>query len=790
MALVVYDRVQETTATTGTGTITLGGAVAGYQSFAVVGNGNTTFYCIVNSAQWEVGIGTYTSSGTTLARTTVLSNSNGNTSPITLSGASNVFVTYPSEKSVNLDASGNVSPLGTIASGVWQGTTVGVSYGGTGVTASSGANSVVLRDANVNASFNNFITSAIAVTAAAGTTVLTAASARTQILVGSTTQIFQLPNATTLALGQSFIFVNNSSGALTVKDSASTTVELVPSGGVTQLAATSIATSAGSWGAYSFIPAAANWGTNSLDLASTVISGGTWQGGTIQSGYGGTGLTTFTAANYALYSTSASALTAGTLPVAAGGTGMTTATANGVFYGNGTSAHGVTAAGTTGQVLIATTSGAPSWGSVPTTAAVTSLSFGTTGLTPATATTGAITVAGTLVAANGGTGQSSYAVGDILYASTTTALSKLADVATGNALISGGVGVAPSYGKIGLTTHVSGTLPIANGGTGSTSTTYCSLTANVTGTLPVANGGTGATTATANTVFAGPTTGAAAAPSFRALVAADIPSGYSEFASGTALLFYQAAAPTGWTKSVTNDNKALRVVSGATGGSAGGSVAFTTAFASQAVSGTVGTTGSTTATGTNATVTGTVSTSITGVSGSVSTSITGVSGSVGTSGSTTATGSVSAVTGTISGTVGNTTLTESQMPSHVHTMPNQQMGLNGTAGSSMWTIINGAANTNATGGNGAHNHSFSGSFSGSTPTFTGVAHTHTGGAFTFSSGTASSSFTFSSGTASSSFTGSAPAFTGAAHNHTGGTFTGTAINLAVQYIDVIVATKN
>ena len=68
----------------------------------------------------------------------------------------------------------------------------------------------------------------------------------------------------------------------------------------------------------------------------------------------------------------------------------------------------------------------------------------------------------------GGTGQTSYAVGDLLYANTTTTLSKLADVATGNALISGGVSTAPSWGKIGLTTHVSGTLPIANGGTGQT----------------------------------------------------------------------------------------------------------------------------------------------------------------------------------------------------------------------------------------------------------------------------------------------------------------------------------
>lgn len=101
---------------------------------------------------------------------------------------------------------------------------------------------------------------------------------------------------------------------------------------------------------------------------------------------------------------------------------------------------------------------------------VASISFGSTGLTPATATTGAVTVAGTLIAANGGTGYASYAVGDILFAGTTTTFSKLADVATGNALISGGVGVAPSYGKIGLTTHVSGVLPIANGGTNSTAT--------------------------------------------------------------------------------------------------------------------------------------------------------------------------------------------------------------------------------------------------------------------------------------------------------------------------------
>lgn len=96
------------------------------------------------------------------------------------------------------------------------------------------------------------------------------------------------------------------------------------------------------------------------------------------------------------------------------------------------------------------------------------VSGGSTGLTTsggAVTTTGTITLAGTLDADNGGTGQSSYTTGDILYASGTSALSKLAGVATGNALVSGGTSTAPSWGKIGLTTHVSGTLAVANGGT-------------------------------------------------------------------------------------------------------------------------------------------------------------------------------------------------------------------------------------------------------------------------------------------------------------------------------------
>jgi hypothetical protein len=100
MALVVKDRVQETTTTTGTGTVTLAGAVTGFQTFAAIGDGNTTYYAIISGTDWEVGLGTYTASGTTLSRDTILESSNAG-SAITLSGTSNVFCTYPAERSVN-----------------------------------------------------------------------------------------------------------------------------------------------------------------------------------------------------------------------------------------------------------------------------------------------------------------------------------------------------------------------------------------------------------------------------------------------------------------------------------------------------------------------------------------------------------------------------------------------------------------------------------------------------------------------------------------------------------------
>ena len=174
--------------------------------------------------------------------------------------------------------------------------------------------------------------------------------------------------------------------------------------------------------------------------ANVTITGGTINGTTI-------GNTVPAAGTFTTLSATTSLTLTNPLTVPNGGTGAVSFTNKGVLYGNGTAAIAATAAGTTGQALLGNTGSAPSWGQVDLTT----------------------TVTGVLPAPNGGTGFPSYTTGDILYADTSSTLARLNDVATGNALISGGVGVAPSWGKIGLTTHVSGTLPVANGGTGITS---------------------------------------------------------------------------------------------------------------------------------------------------------------------------------------------------------------------------------------------------------------------------------------------------------------------------------
>jgi hypothetical protein len=124
MAFVLADRVRETTTTTGTGTVTLGGAVTDYQSFAAIGNGNTTYYTIAGTGtnEWEVGIGTYTAAGSTLSRTTVLASSNGGTLVTFSAGTKDVFCDYPAKRAViggegYIENSATISTSSTINTG-------------------------------------------------------------------------------------------------------------------------------------------------------------------------------------------------------------------------------------------------------------------------------------------------------------------------------------------------------------------------------------------------------------------------------------------------------------------------------------------------------------------------------------------------------------------------------------------------------------------------------------------------------------------------------------------------
>lgn len=114
MATVIDDRVQETTTTTGTSTYTLAGAKTGFQSFANIGDGNDTYYCCTDGTDYEVGVGTYTASGTTLSRTTILDSTNSGSAVNWSAGSRDIFCTMPAGKVVFEDSSNNVAVAGTV----------------------------------------------------------------------------------------------------------------------------------------------------------------------------------------------------------------------------------------------------------------------------------------------------------------------------------------------------------------------------------------------------------------------------------------------------------------------------------------------------------------------------------------------------------------------------------------------------------------------------------------------------------------------------------------------------
>ena len=233
--------------------------------------------------------------------------------------------------------------------------------------------------------------------------------------------------------------------------------------------------------------------------------------------------------------------------------------------------------------------------------------------------------------------------------------------------------------------------------------------------------------------------------------------GIQPFASGTKMLFQQTSAPTGWTKVTTHNNKALRVVSGTA--SSGGSNAFSNTLASRSINANSG----------NATQGGNVSVSVGNATAGGNVSI----------GNTAAGGNVSIGNTSTGGNVNSHTLSVNQIPAHSHTnnyiinsSRNRQntSGLRGMNQSSGRMAGNGSWNTSNTGGNGGHSHGFSGSSHNHNASFSGSNHNH-----------------------NASFSGSAhshnanASFSGSAHNHS---ISVGNLDMAVQYVDVIIASKN
>ena len=180
MAFVLADRVKDTTTTTGTGTITLSGtAPAGYQSFTAIGNSNSTYYTITSTNDWEVGIGTYTSSGTALSRDTVLSSSNSGNLVNFSAGSKDVFVTYPAERAVWVDAVGTSGNVLTSDGSVWISSAPSTAYTRTSFTATASQTTftVTYTVGYVEVFLNGVLLNGTDYTASNGTTVVLAVAA-------------------------------------------------------------------------------------------------------------------------------------------------------------------------------------------------------------------------------------------------------------------------------------------------------------------------------------------------------------------------------------------------------------------------------------------------------------------------------------------------------------------------------------------------------------------------------------------------------------------------------------
>lgn len=238
---------------TGDQTIVLTGAVSG----AGTGSITTSYSGVVPPDKGGTGI------------------ANNASSTLTINGSFGTTLTVTGATSVTLPTTGTLATLAgsetftnkTLTSPVLNG-----AVSGTAVSTTSSASTLVLRDANQNAFANNFVSKATNVVSAAGTTVLTAASTRIQQLTGTSNQTFQMPDATTLTVGSTWYFNNNSTGTLTVKDAGGNTILTIPAGGQAQVIAIAVVTTNGAWDYHFLLPSNASYGTAGLTVTGAITA--------------------------------------------------------------------------------------------------------------------------------------------------------------------------------------------------------------------------------------------------------------------------------------------------------------------------------------------------------------------------------------------------------------------------------------------------------------------------------------------------------------------------------------
>ena len=271
-----------------TDTFTGNGSSTAYTLSAIPSNTNYVFVNIDGVQQQRAN---YSLVGNTLTFTTAPPNTSKIeiTSLTSSSGAVIGLNTFGGSNNAVYSSSANTLVAGTLP----------VTAGGTGVTSSSGANSVVLRDTNQNVVFNNYAPGLTSTSTASGTTTLSVSSSHFQRFTGTLNQTVKLPDETTMPAGQSYVIDNDSTGTITLQDSAGGSLGNIVPGMAGYLYNENNSAATGNWSGYMYVPGAGpggqiTWGTSGLSMGNQTITNSIWNGSTINVAYGGTNNTTYT----------------------------------------------------------------------------------------------------------------------------------------------------------------------------------------------------------------------------------------------------------------------------------------------------------------------------------------------------------------------------------------------------------------------------------------------------------------------------------------------------------------